>query len=208
MRRKREATRSAQPQPQPAQPQPQPAQSDFDTETVDATETAPPLAPPPQRTNTELNLTVLRRYCPNIDQIVCIAPFAVVYTFSPDSQQWEKCGIEGTLFVCKLTGARYNVVILNRKSLDTFIVELVSGDDVEITEQYVILQTTGEDSVPQIYGLWMFTDEKTVPTREVIAQTIQSCAMQAQIAREARESSAADGQVGERVAYGLDGTQV
>ena len=196
---KRRSTRTA-------QLHPQPIQSDYDTETVDATETAPTFAPPPQRTNTELNLTVLRRHCPAIEQIVCIAPFAVIYTFSPDSQQWEKCGIEGTLFTCKLSGGRFNVVILNRKSLDNFVVELVSADDVEITEQYVILQSTGEDGVPQIYGLWIFTDEKTVPTREVIAQTIHSCAMQAQIAREAKESSTTDGQAEEYAEYGVDGT--
>ncbi|KAK4548462.1 hypothetical protein LTR36_009372 [Oleoguttula mirabilis] len=189
-----------------AQLQPQPAQSDYDTETVDATETAPTLDPPPQRTNTELNLTVLRRYCPDIEHIVSIAPFAVIYAFSPDSQQWEKCGIEGTLFICQLTGARYNAVILNRKSLDNFIKELVSADDVEITEQYVILQAAGEDGTPQIYGLWIFSDGETQPsTREIIAQTIQSCAMQAQIAREVTEGNGTNG-LPEEAAYGLDGT--
>ncbi|KAK5125556.1 hypothetical protein LTR85_000667 [Meristemomyces frigidus] len=188
-----------------AQLQPQPAQSDYDTETVDATEAAPTLEPPPQRTNTELNLTVLRRYCPDIEHIVSIAPFAVIYTFSPESQQWEKCGVEGTLFICQLTGSRYNAVILNRKSLDNFIKELVSADDVEITEQYVILQATGDDGTPQIYGLWIFSDGEMQPsTREVIAQTIQSCAMQAQIAREAKEGNAVNGHAEDEV-YGLDG---
>lgn len=199
MPQKRRTTRTA-------QLQPQPAQSDYDTETVDATEAAPTLAPPPQRTNTELNLTVLRRYCPDIEHIVSIAPFAVIYTFSPESQQWEKCGIEGTLFICKLTGARYNAIILNRKSLDNFIKELVSADDVEITEQYVILQAMGEDGTPQIYGLWIFSDGEAQPsTREVIAQTIVSCAMQAQIAREAREGVDMNGLAGDQ-SYGLDGT--
>lgn len=173
---KKKATRAA-------QLHPQPAQSDYDTETDAAITTAPP----PTRTNTELNLLVLRRYVPEIDHIVAIAPFAVVYLFSADTQQWEKSGQEGTLFLCQLSASdaeyvRYNVVILNRKSLDNFITELVSGEDIEITEQYVILQILGEDGTPSIYGLWIFEDGSG--TKEIMASAIQECAMRAEQARE------------------------
>ena len=172
-----------------AQLHPQPVQSDYDTDTANVTDAAPPMAPPPARTNTELNLLVLRRYVPEIESIISIAPFAVVYLFSPETQQWEKSGVEGTLFVCQLSAAesgyvKYNVVILNRKSLDNFITELVSGEDIEITEQYVILQVLGEDGTPIIYGLWIFSDEENVPsTREVVASAIQECAVRAGQAR-------------------------
>lgn len=172
-----------------AQLQPQPAPSDYDTDTA-ATDAPPPMAqPPPARTNTELNLLVLRRYVPETERIIAIAPFAVVYLFSPETQQWEKSGHEGTLFVCQLSSnemgyARYNVVILNRKSLDNFITELVSGEDIEVTEQYVILQVLAEDGTPNIYGLWIFSDDENAPnTREVVANTIQECAIRAEHAR-------------------------
>ncbi|GAB1733497.1 hypothetical protein NU195Hw_g635t1 [Hortaea werneckii] len=166
------------------------------------------LAPPPKRTNTELNLTVLRRYCSDVAHIIAIAPFAVLYTFSPETQVWEKCGIEGTLFITQLSGrGRYTAIILNRKSLDNFVTELVSADDVEVTEQYVILQTTAEDGRVEIYGLWIFDDSSSEggtglmegqSSREVVAQTIVSCAMQSQIARETGEEYAdGDGYVGE-----------
>ncbi|KAI7280763.1 hypothetical protein KC345_g4561 [Hortaea werneckii] len=166
------------------------------------------LAPPPKRTNTELNLTVLRRYCSDVAHIIAIAPFAVLYTFSPETQVWEKCGIEGTLFITQLSGrGRYTAIILNRKSLDNFVTELVSADDVEVTEQYVILQTTSEDGRMEIYGLWIFDDSSSdggtglmegQSSREVVAQTIVSCAMQSQIARETEEEYAdGDGYVGE-----------
>ncbi|KAK4899199.1 hypothetical protein LTR27_003429 [Elasticomyces elasticus] len=197
-------------------PQPIP---DSDPETDIPTE-PPVLAPPPQRSNTELNLTVLRRYNPSISSIVSIAPFAVLYTFSPDSQAWEKCGVEGTLFICHLsdtgTEARYNAMILNRKSLENFEAELKSADDVEITEEYVILQSTmgGDEGTPVIYGIWIFEDgdaEGVTSTREVVAQTILSCAMQAQTAREGilEPDGEVNGHAEEEVqddGYGMDGT--
>ena len=169
-------------------PQAQPAQSDYDTDTANVTDALPPsMAPPPARTNTELNLLVLKRYVPSIERIISIAPFAVVYLFSPETQQWEKSGVEGTLFVCQLSGGdypRYNVVILNRKSMENFITELVSGEDIEITEEYVILQVMGEDGSPNIYGLWIFSEEDDEPSiREVVANAIQECAVRAEISR-------------------------
>ncbi|KAK5115900.1 hypothetical protein LTR62_000356 [Meristemomyces frigidus] len=173
------STRAASLQPQAV------VQSDYDD--TDAPTDAPPpnLPPPPQRSNVELNLAVLRRHAPEIEQILAIAPFAVLYTFSTDTQTWEKCGIEGTLFVCHLQGGRYNTVILNRKSLDNFIMELKSGDDVEITPEFVILQTKAEDGMDMINGIWIFEDGEGKPSvKEVVATTIQACALQAQMVRE------------------------
>lgn len=177
---KKKHTRAAQ-----LQPQPQPT-SDYDTDTAAVTDATPSMAPPPNRTNTELNMLVLKRYVPDIERIISIAPFAVVYLFSPETQQWEKSGTEGTLFVCQLAGSehpRYNVVILNRKGLDNFITELVSGEDIEITEEYVILQVIGDDSTPNIYGIWIYSEETTTPSlREVVANAIQECAVRAEMA--------------------------
>lgn len=182
---------------QPYQP------SDYESD-VNYVSDAPP--PPPTRTNAELNLSVLRRHDPAIASILSIAPYAVVYIFSPASQQWEKSGIEGTLFVCQLSpselGAeRYSVVVLNRRSMDNFRVELLDGSDVDITEDYVILQSSDDDGNPQVYGLWIFSEpppSSTANSRSINAQIIQECAIQAQTTRKmAEQSSQADGQLGE-----------
>lgn len=155
-----------------------------------------PPPPPPSRTNAELNLIVLRRHNPAVSGILSIAPYAVVYLFSPTAQQWEKCGVEGTLFVCQLTpspiGAeRYAVTILNRRGLNNFTTELLNGDDVEITEEYVILQVTGGDGTPQVFGLWIFSEpppSSTSNAREMNAQIIQACAAQAEASRRVAEA--------------------
>lgn len=141
--------------------------------------------PPPARTNAELSLSVLKRHNPAIASILSIAPYAVVYVFSPTSQQWEKSGIEGTLFVCQLrlsdTGAeRYTVTLLNRRGLENFEAELLKGSDVEITEEYIILRVNDGE---QIYGLWIFSEPEpssTANTRAINAQIIHDCALRAE----------------------------
>ena len=173
---------------QPHQP------SDYESD-VNYVSDAPP--PPPTRSNAELNLSVIRRHDPAITSILSIAPYAVVYIFSPASQQWEKSGIEGTMFVCQLSpselGAeRYSVAVLNRRSLDNFRVELLDGSDVEITEDYVILQSNDEDGNPQVYGLWIFSEpppSSTANSRAINAQIIQECAIQAETTRKMAEQN-------------------
>lgn len=163
-----------------------------------------PAAPPPTRTNEELNLSVLRRHKPSISTIVSLAPYAVVYIFSPTSQLWEKSGIEGSMFVCQHTPGnlgeeRYSVFVLNRRGLDNFDAELGSGEDVELTKEYVILKideqpedgtgdTTGEASGnARIYGLWIFSEpapSSTAEMRAINAKVIKECAIRAGESRE------------------------
>lgn len=169
-----------------AQLQPQPAQSDYDTDTANNTDNQPMavVSPPPVRSNEELNLLVLRRWCPDIEGIIAIAPFAVLYTFSPETQQWEKSETQGSLFICQLSGnpfPRYRVIILNRKGPENFQLDLVSTENIEVTEEYVIVQILGDDDAPLIYGLWMFSDGDSSPdTRTVISKTIMDCATRAE----------------------------
>ncbi|KAL8872526.1 MAG: hypothetical protein Q9174_001858 [Haloplaca sp. 1 TL-2023] len=137
-----------------------------------------------QRTNPELNLSVLQRHLPSTTSIVSIAPYAVVYTFSVSSQNWEKSGIEGTLFVCQQSSLgnaeRYAVVVLNRKGLNDFICPL-SGD-VDFEAGYIILKSTEADGEESICGLWIFEEEEGTSTaglREMNAKIIQRCASRA-----------------------------
>lgn len=111
-----------------------------------------PIAPVPLRSNEELNLSVLRRHNPSINTVLSHAPYAVVYIFSAAARQWEKSGVEGTMFVCQLSQGslgeeRYSIFVLNRRGLDNFDIPLTDGENVELTEEYVILKT---DSNPEL----------------------------------------------------------
>lgn len=156
--------------------------------------------PPPLRSNEELNLAVLRRHNPCMNSIVSLAPYAVVYVFSPATRQWEKSGVEGTLFVCNLTQGelgeeRYSAFVLNRRGLNNFDVPLTDGENVEITDEYVILksdtdgalepisngglngnnhhvgttskQATNGTTDVRIYGLWIYSEPPPNSTAQV-----------------------------------------
>lgn len=137
-----------------------------------------------QRTNTELNLGVLQRYLPSITEIHAVASNAVIYLFDTSSQEWDKSGVEGTMFICKQepltvgnhTLPRACVFILNRKGLDNAIINLANVDHCEFNSELIImrleqatsaLKTKGQepsspDAAPKVLGLWVHTDESEV----------------------------------------------
>lgn len=140
-------------------------------------------------TNDALNLRVLKRHLPSTVAIDFLAPYAVVYIFSTATQAWEKSGIEGTLFVLRLQDERHAVVVLNRRGLDNFILHLKSAEEVDVTDEYIILQGNGADNLgngdageQKVYGLWIFEEEQgsTGGVREACGRCIVECAERAE----------------------------
>lgn len=168
-------------------PQPPPQPSDYETDAPPATLDVPL---PPTRSNEELNLAVLKRKYPELLAIEHVTPFAAMYTFNLETQGWEKMGIEGALFICQLAlspvGAeRYCVVILNRRGMDNFYLELTSSEDLEVSDPFVIVQAD------QVYGIWIHADpppSSTANCRIETAEKIIEAADRANTSREAKES--------------------
>lgn len=170
--------------------QPVPA-SDYESDLNYLSDVPPP---PSNRTDEELNLSVLKRHDSAVISLEYVTPYAVVYVFSPTSQQWEKSGIEGTAFICGLSPTekrdpRYSVLVLNRRGLENLNVELLTSNDVEVTEEYIILQSA-KDGIPQVYGLWVFSEpppSSTSHQRAAMAHKIQECTARVEMGRRPAE---------------------
>ncbi|RCI16161.1 hypothetical protein L249_1811 [Ophiocordyceps polyrhachis-furcata BCC 54312] len=155
-----------------------PAASDYDS---DAAAIQAHYAPPPPRTNTELNLSVLQRYLPSIQSIMSMAANAVAYTFDGASESWNKAGIEGTLFVCAQSPLpedlssrpRACVFVLNRRGLDNLVVDLGRVSHVEVMDELVMLrvEAADKDGEEKVLGIWIHNDREE--TREVNLATMQ-----------------------------------
>lgn len=116
-------------------------------------------AAPLIRSSEELNLSVLRRHYPEVVAIHYVAPYAVLYVYTLELAQWEKIGMEGSLFVCELVpssiGAeRFAVILLNRRGLENFFMEIKSPEDIEFDE-FIMMQSD------QVYGLWIYSEPST-----------------------------------------------
>ncbi|KAI0398112.1 PH domain-like protein [Xylariaceae sp. FL0594] len=179
--------------PQKNQPTPLGVTSDYESDTAQYMASHPAMPPTALagRTNTELNLAVLRRYLPSITNVLSIAANAVVYTFQPPSE-WKRSTMEGTMFICSQrrspnepdTGCLF---ILNRKGLLNFIIPLDTVSDFELAGDLLIFKLhhpvntiqleTGEMVTPDVIGLWTYAEDKN--DRELNATLIQDMWAQA-----------------------------
>lgn len=175
--------------------------SDYESDTASYMASHPPVPPATlaQRSNTDLNLSVLKRYLPSITQIKSQAANAVVYTFSSETSAWDKSGIEGTMFVCAQAAdgaagasdeARGCIFILNRRGLDNMVLDLAEVEAIEASEELLIFKLAGEtaEGAPRVVGLWIHADEES--TRSTNTQLIQSMWRRA---RELQEATARQG---------------
>ncbi|KAJ4302000.1 hypothetical protein N0V88_002131 [Collariella sp. IMI 366227] len=137
-----------------------------------------PQSQQPPRDNMDISLTVLRRYQPDIRSILAIAANAVAYNFLEATQEWEKHGAEGTLFVCEQepvtapTGQvlpRACVFVLNRRSMENLVVDLLRVTDCEVVGELMVFRLQQDEAAAagimgrrmgkRILGLWIHADE-------------------------------------------------
>ncbi|KAK7894154.1 hypothetical protein LTR67_006857 [Exophiala xenobiotica] len=188
------------PAPMPLPPfQPAILASDYESDNQGYQSDYPTGPPPPNRTNEELNLSVLKRHNPEISSILSIAPYAVVYEFSPMPQpEWTKIGVEGSLFICELVPGkygedRYSAIVLNRRGLDNFEAELREGENagVEITGEYVIISFK-EGHEQKIYGVYVFHEpgSSTENAQALNGELMKSLADHAGASKQAAEAAA------------------
>lgn len=136
--------------------------SDYDTEAF--------YAPPVSRTPSEINFSVVRRYVPSLESIICFANAAQLYLM-PEGEWVKESEVEGTLFVCQLTpspvtgGSRHCIVLLNRKGLDNLIVESGEIQNIEygVRPGFISLgfkpRVGGRDTEMKILGLHLHANE-------------------------------------------------
>lgn len=172
--------------------------SDYETD-VPATLDMPHTPSP--RSTEELNLAVLQRHYPDVLSIIFIASYCIPYLHAQDLEdKWVKMEVEGSLFVCQLTpsplgATRYCLIILNRRGMNNFFVELKTPDDIDDPQNdYVLLQVQGPEHV-NLYAIWIFTEHSPSSNVETPKETfaiLQRCAQEAEQSRRMVEEELAE----------------
>lgn len=182
-------------------------QSDYDSEAYHTDAAAQAYAVhapnPPPRDSDELNLAVLRRWDPEVVAIKSKASMAVVYTCSTETGQWERADIEGPLFICELVRAtlpipdssllieRYKAVILNRKNMQNFAVDLKESGQLDVNDSLIMFSPSQPDE--PLYGIWVYAGQVEADNQMTkIARTMFECAQSAEMSVELATAAVAE----------------
>ncbi|XP_030548615.2 mRNA-decapping enzyme-like protein [Rhodamnia argentea] len=106
-----------------------------------------------QNSTKVLNLTVLQRLDPSIEEILITSAHVTLYEFNIESNQWSRKDVEGSLFVVKRnTQPRFQFIVLNRRCADNLVENLLGDFEYEVHVPYLLYRNAAQE----VNGIWFY----------------------------------------------------
>ncbi|KAK9068558.1 hypothetical protein SSX86_012673 [Deinandra increscens subsp. villosa] len=101
-----------------------------------------------------LNLTVLQRMDPYIEEILITAAHVTFYEFNVDINQWSRKDVEGSLFVVKRWNAqpRFQFIVMNRRNTENLVEDLLGDFEYENQAPYLLYRNAAQE----VNGIWFY----------------------------------------------------
>ncbi|KAJ0714715.1 putative mRNA-decapping enzyme subunit 1, PH-like domain superfamily [Helianthus annuus] len=100
-----------------------------------------------------LNLTVLQRMDPYIEEILITAAHVTFYEFNVDLNQWSRKDVEGSLFVVKRnTQPRFQFIVMNRRNTENLVENLLGDFEFELQVPYLLYRNASQE----VNGIWFY----------------------------------------------------
>ncbi|XP_052173700.1 mRNA-decapping enzyme-like protein [Diospyros lotus] len=104
-----------------------------------------------------LNLTVLQRIDPYIEEILITAAHVTFYEFNIDLNQWSRKDVEGSLFVVKRnTQPRFQFIVMNRRNTDNLVENLLGDFEYEVQVPYLLYRNAAQE----VNGIWFYNSRE------------------------------------------------
>ncbi|OIW21395.1 hypothetical protein TanjilG_02562 [Lupinus angustifolius] len=109
-----------------------------------------------EKTTKVLNLTVLQRMDPFINQILFIAAHVSFYDFNLQTNQWSRKDVEGSLFVVKRNSQpRFQFIVMNRRNTENLVENLLDFE-YELKKPYLLYRNAAQD----VNGIWFYDPDE------------------------------------------------
>ncbi|XP_042469699.1 mRNA-decapping enzyme-like protein isoform X1 [Zingiber officinale] len=106
-----------------------------------------------QNSTKVLNLTVLQRIDPFVEEILITAAHVTLYEFSIELNQWSRKDVEGSLFVVKRnTQPRFQFIVMNRRNTDNLVEDLLGDFEYEVQIPYLLYRNAAQE----VNGIWFY----------------------------------------------------
>ncbi|CAN6981295.1 unnamed protein product [Brassica rapa subsp. trilocularis] len=105
-----------------------------------------------------LNLTVLQRIDPFIEEILITAAHVTFYEFNIEISQWSRKDVEGSLFVVKRNKQqpRFQFIVMNRRNTDNLVEDLLGDFEYEVQGPYLLYRNASQE----VNGIWFYNERE------------------------------------------------
>ncbi|CAL0332145.1 unnamed protein product [Lupinus luteus] len=106
-----------------------------------------------QQSTKLLNLTVLQRIDPFVEEILITAAHVTFYEFNVDLSQWSRKDVEGSLFVVKRNiQPRFQFIVMNRRNTENLVENLLGDFEYEVQVPYLLYRNAAQE----VNGIWFY----------------------------------------------------
>ncbi|XP_074331911.1 mRNA-decapping enzyme-like protein isoform X2 [Apium graveolens] len=110
-----------------------------------------------QQSTKVLNLTVLQRMDPYIEQILITAAHVTLYAFDIHLNQWSRKDVEGSLFVVKRsTEPQFQFIVMNRRNTENLVENLLGDFEFEVQVPYLLYRNADQE----VNGVWFYNSRE------------------------------------------------
>ncbi|GER25382.1 mRNA-decapping enzyme-like protein [Striga asiatica] len=143
-----------------------------------------------EKTTKVLNLTVLQRLDPFVEEILITAAHVTFYEFNIYDSQWSRKDVEGSLFVVKRnTQPRFQFIVMNRRNTDNLVENLLGDFEYEVQVPYLLYRNASRE----VNGIWFYDPRECeevanlfsrilnayskvpMPTKSIVSSTKSEC---------------------------------
>lgn len=109
-----------------------------------------------QESTKVLNLTVLQRIDPYVEEILITAAHVTFYEFNIELNQWSRKDVEGSLFVVKRnTQPRFQFIVMNRRNTENLVEDILGDFEYEIQPPYLLYRNAAQE----VNGIWFYNQQ-------------------------------------------------
>jgi len=107
-----------------------------------------------KKSTNELNLSVLQRFDPDVEDVLVTAGHVALYALNTECMQWARKNVEGSMFVVKRRSQpRFQFIVLNQRSTENLVQDILGEFQCEVSKPYLFYRNNGEVS-----GIWFFNE--------------------------------------------------
>uniref|UniRef100_A0A2P2LYS5 mRNA-decapping enzyme-like protein n=1 Tax=Rhizophora mucronata TaxID=61149 RepID=A0A2P2LYS5_RHIMU len=120
-----------------------------------------------------LNLTVLQRIDPFIEEILMTAAHVSFYEFNIDSNQWSRKDVEGSLFVVKRNKQpRFQFIVMNRRNTENLVENLLGDFEYEVQVPYLLYRNAAQE----VNGIWFYNPRECEEVANLFSRILSAYA--------------------------------
>ncbi|XP_021728600.1 mRNA-decapping enzyme-like protein [Chenopodium quinoa] len=124
-----------------------------------------------QQSTKLLNLTVLQRFDPCIQDILFTAAHVALYEFSMGSNQWSRKDVQGSLFVVKRSKDPWHqFIVMNQRNTENLVENLSGSFEFDVQVPYLLYKNV----VQEVNGIWFYNTPECEEVADLFNRIIDS----------------------------------